>query len=66
VTAIMDAEIVCTDDKGVLTFERLHSRCNDHQAFASNRTHQAEAWLTARHAEYRTIDHRVLATVVTQ
>jgi bifunctional non-homologous end joining protein LigD len=34
VTAIMDAEVVCTDDKGVPTFETLHSRCNDHLAFA--------------------------------
>ena len=34
VTAIMDAEVVCTDDKDVPTFEKLHSRCNDHLAFA--------------------------------
>jgi bifunctional non-homologous end joining protein LigD len=34
VTAIMDAEVVCTDGKGVPTFEILHSRCNDHLAFA--------------------------------
>jgi bifunctional non-homologous end joining protein LigD len=34
VTAIMDAEVVCTDGKGVPTFEMLHSRCNDHLAFA--------------------------------
>jgi bifunctional non-homologous end joining protein LigD len=34
VTAIMDAEVVCTDGKGVPTFEKLHSRCNDHLAFA--------------------------------
>jgi bifunctional non-homologous end joining protein LigD len=34
VTAIMDAEVVCTDGKGVPTFETLHSRCNDHLAFA--------------------------------
>jgi ATP-dependent DNA ligase len=30
----MDAEVVCTDGKGVPTFEILHSRCNDHLAFA--------------------------------
>lgn len=34
VTAIMDAEVVCTDGKGVPTFEKLHTRCNDHLAFA--------------------------------
>ena len=34
VTAIMDAEVVCTDGKDVPTFEKLHSRCNDHLAFA--------------------------------
>ena len=34
VTAIMDAEVVCTDGKGVPTFEKLHSRGNDHLAFA--------------------------------
>jgi bifunctional non-homologous end joining protein LigD len=34
VTAIMDAEVVCIDGKGVPTFETLHSRCNDHLAFA--------------------------------
>jgi bifunctional non-homologous end joining protein LigD len=34
VTAILDAEVVCTDGKGVPTFERLHSRRNDHLAFA--------------------------------
>src|SRR5262245_17940938 len=32
VTAIMDAEVVCTDGKGAPTFEKLHS--NDHLAFA--------------------------------
>ena len=32
VTAIIDAEVVCTDGNGVPTFERLHSRCNDHLA----------------------------------
>src|SRR5262245_4562075 len=34
VTAIMDAEVVCTDGKGAPTFEKLHSRCNDRLAFA--------------------------------
>jgi bifunctional non-homologous end joining protein LigD len=34
VTAIMDAEVICTDGKGIPTFEVLHSRCNDHLAFA--------------------------------
>jgi ATP-dependent DNA ligase len=34
VTAIVDAEVICTDGKGVPTFEELHSRCNDHLAFA--------------------------------
>jgi bifunctional non-homologous end joining protein LigD len=34
VTAIMDAEVICTDGKGVPTFEKLHSRCNDHSALA--------------------------------
>ena len=34
VTAIMDAEVVCTNGEGVPTFEMLHSRCNDHLAFA--------------------------------
>jgi bifunctional non-homologous end joining protein LigD len=34
VTAIIDAEVICTDGKGVPTFETLHSRCNDHLAFA--------------------------------
>jgi ATP-dependent DNA ligase len=34
VTAIMDAEVICTDGKGIPTFEMLHSRCNDHLAFA--------------------------------
>jgi bifunctional non-homologous end joining protein LigD len=34
VTAIMDAEVICTDGKGVPNFEKLHSRRNDHLAFA--------------------------------
>ena len=34
VTAIMDAEVVCADGEGIPTFEMLHSRCNDHLAFA--------------------------------
>ena len=34
VTAIMDAEVICTDGKGIPTFEKLHSRRNDHLAFA--------------------------------
>jgi bifunctional non-homologous end joining protein LigD len=34
VTAIMDAEVICTDGKGIPTFEMLHNRRNDHQAFA--------------------------------
>jgi bifunctional non-homologous end joining protein LigD len=34
VTAIMDAEVICTDGKGVPTFEKLHRRRNDHLAFA--------------------------------
>jgi bifunctional non-homologous end joining protein LigD len=34
VTAIMDAEIICTDGDAVPTFEKLHSRRNDHLAFA--------------------------------
>jgi bifunctional non-homologous end joining protein LigD len=34
VTAIMDAEVICTDGKGVPTFDTLHSRRNDHFAFA--------------------------------
>jgi bifunctional non-homologous end joining protein LigD len=34
VSAIMDAEVVCTDGKGVPDFDRLHSRTNDHLAFA--------------------------------
>src|SRR6478736_9608908 len=34
VTAIVDAEVICTDGKGVPTFEELHSRCNDYLAFA--------------------------------
>lgn len=33
VSAIMDAEVVCTDGKGVSDFDRLHSRTN-HLAFA--------------------------------
>jgi ATP-dependent DNA ligase len=35
VTAIIDAEVICTDGNGVPTFETLYSRCNDHLAFAS-------------------------------
>jgi ATP-dependent DNA ligase len=34
VSAIMDAEVVCTDGRGVPSFDRLHSRTNDHLAFA--------------------------------
>jgi bifunctional non-homologous end joining protein LigD len=34
VSAIIDAEVVCTDGKGVPDFDRLHSRTNDHLAFA--------------------------------
>ena len=34
VSAIMDAEVVCSDGKGVPNFEMLHSRLNDHLAFA--------------------------------
>jgi ATP-dependent DNA ligase len=30
----MDAEVICTDGDGVPTFEKLHSRRNDHLAFA--------------------------------
>src|SRR4029450_10585208 len=33
-TGIMDAEVICTDGKGIPTFEMLHNRHNDHQAFA--------------------------------
>ena len=34
VTAIIDAEVICTDGKGIPTFDMLHSRTNDHLAFA--------------------------------
>jgi bifunctional non-homologous end joining protein LigD len=34
VSAIMDAEVICTDGKGIPDFDRLHSRTNDHLAFA--------------------------------
>jgi bifunctional non-homologous end joining protein LigD len=34
VTAIMDAEVICTDGKGVPAFDKLHSRRNDQLAFA--------------------------------
>jgi ATP-dependent DNA ligase len=34
VSAIMDAEVICTDGNGVPDFDRLHSRSNDHLAFA--------------------------------
>jgi bifunctional non-homologous end joining protein LigD len=30
----MDAEVICTDGNGVPTFEKLHSRSDDHLAFA--------------------------------
>jgi bifunctional non-homologous end joining protein LigD len=34
VTAVMDAEVICTEGRGVPTFDKLHSRCDDHLAFA--------------------------------
>ncbi|MGC1894932.1 MAG: hypothetical protein WA763_14805 [Pseudolabrys sp.] len=34
VTAIIDAEVICTDGKGIPTVDMLHSRTNDHLAFA--------------------------------
>jgi ATP-dependent DNA ligase len=34
VSAIIDAEVICTDGNGVPNFDRLHSRSNDHLAFA--------------------------------
>ena len=34
VSAIVDAELVCTDADGVSQFDTLHSRCFDHQAVA--------------------------------
>jgi bifunctional non-homologous end joining protein LigD len=34
VTAIMDAEVICTDGNGIPIFDNLHSRRNDYQAFA--------------------------------
>ncbi|MGB7774499.1 MAG: hypothetical protein WBL43_22155 [Pseudolabrys sp.] len=34
VSAVMDAEVVCLDDKGVPNFDTLHSRSVDHLAIA--------------------------------
>jgi bifunctional non-homologous end joining protein LigD len=34
VTAVMDAEVVCVDEKGVPNFDTLHSRTADHLAIA--------------------------------
>ena len=34
VSAVMDAEVVCLDDKGVPNFDTLHSRTADHLAIA--------------------------------
>jgi bifunctional non-homologous end joining protein LigD len=33
-SAILDAEVVCLDDKGVPDFDKLHSRTADHDAIA--------------------------------
>jgi bifunctional non-homologous end joining protein LigD len=33
-SAIIDAELVCTDEQGIAQFDVLHSRCHDHQAIA--------------------------------
>ena len=34
VSTVMDAEVVCLDDKGVSNFDTLHSRTADHLAVA--------------------------------
>jgi bifunctional non-homologous end joining protein LigD len=33
-SAVMDAEVVCLDDKGIPNFDTLHSRTDDHHAVA--------------------------------
>jgi ATP-dependent DNA ligase len=34
VPVVIDAEVVCTDEEGRADFDRLHSRCFDHEAVA--------------------------------
>jgi hypothetical protein len=34
IAAIIDAEVVCTDEEGRADFDRLHSRCFEHEAIA--------------------------------
>ncbi len=34
VSAVLDCEVVCTDEQGRADFDRLHSRCFEHEAIA--------------------------------
>ncbi len=40
---VIDAEVICTDDEGPADFERLHSRCFEHEAEARRKASEA-AW----------------------